>query len=296
MNKVYDFPFEILNKAILNNKISNAYLFSGDKESKKMDMAKYFAKMIFCFNKKDGVPCNECFACKSISDLKIIDSENKLIKKEEILLLKEEFSKKSLNGNKRMYIINNSDKLNDSASNSLLKFLEEPEEDIVAVLITDNVNKLLPTIRSRCQTIIFSNKSSYDNKLLKIADIINLDGNSERFFDFVDNVILFLKSLDENKIRVFSEENKKYIELFQNKERFNYAVNVMIYFYLDVINFYHINEFEIFEKHKDYVVDLINKRDINILINRLNKFIEIEERIDYNVNLNLLLDRLILEF
>ena len=59
----------------------------------------------------------------SFGELKIIDSDGQWIKKEQLIDLKEEFSKKSINGKQKVYIINNADKLNVASSNSLLKFL-----------------------------------------------------------------------------------------------------------------------------------------------------------------------------
>lgn len=67
--------------------------------------------------------------------------------------LQSEFSKKSIEGSKKVYIIKSADKMNIQTANSILKFLEEPIDEIIAILVVDNINLMLPTIISRCQVI-----------------------------------------------------------------------------------------------------------------------------------------------
>lgn len=86
-------------------------------------------------------------------DVKVIKSDGMWIKKDQLLDLQSEFNNKAFEGNKKIYIIRSAEKMNVQTANSILKFLEEPVDDIIAILITDNINMLLPTIISRCQVI-----------------------------------------------------------------------------------------------------------------------------------------------
>ena len=90
-------------------------------------------------------------------DLLYVETELQNIKKEEILELKEKLNTSSIYNGIRIYIILEAEKLNASSSNTLLKFLEEPSDNIYAVLITSNNNKILETIRSRCISIKINN-------------------------------------------------------------------------------------------------------------------------------------------
>lgn len=76
-------------------------------------------------------------------------------KKEQFISLQEEFMTKGIENQKRIYIIKQAIRMNSAAANSILKFLEEPQNNIMAILITDNIHQLLPTIISRCKNIKF---------------------------------------------------------------------------------------------------------------------------------------------
>ena len=83
-------------------------------------------------------------------DITLIDTDKNNITKENIINIEKKYSTKSLMNKKRIYIINEAYKLNRSSSNTLLKFLEEPEENIISFLVVKNKNMLLDTIVSRC--------------------------------------------------------------------------------------------------------------------------------------------------
>ena len=92
--------------------------------------------------------------------------------------LQSEFSKKSIEGSKKVYIIKSADKMNIQTANSILKFLEEPIDEIIAILVVDNINLMLPTIISRCQVIKLNKKplslDSIDNFSLHIFFNLNM--------------------------------------------------------------------------------------------------------------------------
>ena len=157
-----------------------------------MDFALSFAKSLICPNCKDGqAECNNCNICKMIDEgnypeLKIVNPDGFWIKKEQLLDLKNEFNKKTIIGNKKIYIINKADRLNVNSANTILKFLEEPEEGIIAILVTENIYQLLNTIISRCQIISLNGQ----NKLNKEEDIISkiaylLTDNNENYNNFI---------------------------------------------------------------------------------------------------------------
>lgn len=155
----YSDNLSVLEHIIINNRLPHAILLEVDDCNESLTTVKNIAKLILCNNKEkslDGLKCSKCNICNLIDndnypDLKIISSDGNWIKKQQLLDLQADFNNKSMLDNKRIYVINEADKLNTSSSNSLLKFLEEPEDDIIAILLTTNRYLLLDTIISRCQ-------------------------------------------------------------------------------------------------------------------------------------------------
>ena len=153
--------YQALNNACTQNRISNAWLFTGPKGTPKKDAAYLLAMSVFC-EKHEGLACETCNTCRRVKegtygDLVVLDGSEKAVSKEDVDAIQEKFSKTALEnaeGN-RVYILLHADTASVSAQNSMLKFLEEPGGKVTAILTTDNVNKLLPTIISRCTVLPF---------------------------------------------------------------------------------------------------------------------------------------------
>ena len=187
-SSVQAIAYRILMNGINNNKCSHAYLINTNGYNKGFDFAKAFAKVLLCPNNSDNCTCNECVSVDNdvCPDLKIINCDGLWIKKEQMDDLQAEFSMKSVSSNRKVYIVNGAHNLNASASNSILKFLEEPEEGIVAILVTDNIYNVLGTIVSRCQVINLNNNETYtDSMILNIAN--KLYDESDKINEFIDN-------------------------------------------------------------------------------------------------------------
>lgn len=172
---------KILKNIIENNNISHSYIFSGISGIGKFLFAKEFAKAILCLN-PDNKPCNVCRACESFEnsnnpDIIIIDEQDDSIKTEQIKELTNNVLEKPIQGNKKIYIINNSENMTKEAQNSLLKTLEEPPEYTIIILVTSNENFLLNTIKSRCLKIPFIKLSNQEIQeyFNRNSDKINLN-------------------------------------------------------------------------------------------------------------------------
>ncbi|UFU01503.1 DNA polymerase III subunit delta' (plasmid) [Radiobacillus kanasensis] len=147
---------KMLTNSIQKDRISHAYLFQGQKGTGKRDVSLLFCKSIFCKSKSGVDPCNQCKDCNRINtgnhpDVHWIEPEGASIKTEQIELLQKEFSYTGLESNRKIYVVSHADKMTTNASNRLLKFLEEPSRQTTAMLLTENTQSILPTIRSRCQ-------------------------------------------------------------------------------------------------------------------------------------------------
>ena len=149
-----------LKLSLKNKSMAHAYLFSGPRGVGKTTIARLIAKGVNCLNlKENGEPCNECKNCKAInegrfSDLIEIDAaSNRSI--DEIRNLKEKINYQPVEGLKKVYIIDEAHMLTKEAFNALLKTLEEPPAHVIFILATTELEKILPTIISRCQRYDF---------------------------------------------------------------------------------------------------------------------------------------------
>ena len=149
-----------LKLSLKNKSMAHAYLFSGPRGVGKTTIARLIAKGVNCLNlKENGEPCNECKNCKAInegrfSDLIEIDAaSNRSI--DEIRSLKEKINYQPVEGLKKVYIIDEAHMLTKEAFNALLKTLEEPPAHVIFILATTELEKILPTIISRCQRYDF---------------------------------------------------------------------------------------------------------------------------------------------
>lgn len=149
---------EILKKAVELSQISHSYLFWGIEGIGKKLIAMEFAKKILCINeKKENCNCKSCieFESNNNPDFSIINADEGKIKIEQIREMQRKIAEKPIISDKKVYIINDADKMTTEAQNCLLKTLEEPPEYITMILICSNENNLLSTIKSRCTRIYF---------------------------------------------------------------------------------------------------------------------------------------------
>lgn len=301
--------YSVLNSEIKKQRLTHAYLFESNGYEKTFDFALAFAKALLCpknFTNKNG--CEKCMQCHNIDEgnfleLKIIEADGMWIKKEQLIELQEQFNTKSILGKRKVYIIKNAEKLNTVASNSLLKFLEEPEENIIAILITNSRYQLLDTIISRCQIISLNNSlSSNDSLELQIAkNLYNTTNeieqftNNEKNIEKIDKIVKFALFFEKNNINTLLYENEKWTSSFKTKEECNIAFEILLLYYRDILEYMCNNNIIIFKKYADDIETISKNSSIKKIVKTIDKIIEIKNYLKYNANTNLLLDKLIIE-
>ncbi len=152
----------ILKKAIAQKRVGHAYLFSGINATGKKTLAYEFAKALNCETAENlHDACGECSSCKkaqhlSHADIISIEAEGQFIRINAIREIQERMKFKPLEGRWRAVIIDEADKMNDSAANALLKTLEEPSAANILILISSRPYSMPATIISRCRHMRFN--------------------------------------------------------------------------------------------------------------------------------------------
>lgn len=300
--------YRILEKSFKENKRTHAFLLVGNHTD---DIATFIAQSYIC--QHDILACEKCDDCIRIKDgifpdLIIYDGKEKSIKKSDIDHIQEEFIKSSIENHGKIYILKNIDNATSQAMNSLLKFLEEPVQGVYAILTTKNINKVLPTIQSRCQTIHLLPESKHSIELSLMNDGLDQEDalilshlfdsveecekykDSELYFDIKNYVLYFIEDLytkpQDLLINLQINLGKKYKK---NKEAYYLFLNMLVLGMRDMFHVKHSIPL-LFIKHKEFFEKMPD--DVKIL-QRIEIILEYTERLNNNVNLALLLDGMI---
>lgn len=205
---------QLLKNTIKSKKIVNGYIFSGNGNTSAYDYAKKFAKMILCL--EDEEDCNSCKSCLMFADnnhsdyFEINKDITESVKIDEIRNMQDKILEKPIISNKKVYIINNAEKMTVEAQNCLLKTLEEPPDFITIVLVSNNENAILATIKSRCTKVVFTEeiqKEVTEENRERFEILEKVFGNVEKYIsiDLLNNLDVLYKDKDN----IF--ENLEYI-------------------------------------------------------------------------------------
>lgn len=271
-HSVRDKFFEITNNYIKNKKVSHAYLIEVSNYEQDFFDVLNFVKMLLCDCSKEDLINNKNNICTLIDDgnypdLKIIEADGQWIKKNQMLELMDEFQNKSLLDNKKIYIIKEAEKLNNSSANTILKFLEEPEEGIIAILLTKNRFQVIETILSRCQFLNLSSESvgndlSSDSRML-FEYILNGNDLFINYSNIVSEIIPD-KVVAKRCLNEISQVIINYLAYMSNKD---YALSM---------------EF----------INILNGQNVEKLVNIIAIIEEEIKKLEYNINYKLWLDNL----
>ncbi len=301
--------------AINKKQISHAYLLSGEPGTPLLGCATYLAKSLICDN-PSPLACNTCFSCLRLeegnyADFILLDGSQKTIKKDDIQKIEQTFEKKALESKGVMiYIIHLVENMTIEAINSLLKFLEEPTDNIYAFLTTENEMKVLPTIISRTQRLPL--------KKMKQSEVINLcleheiakeDAEILSFFYndpleiqriscddeyqlAKENVISFLTALVENENKAIYIMQKNISSVIKTKESARFFLDLLSIFLQEIVVIKG-NQDSILESYVNILTSLQDVLDdINVAIMEI---MNARSNLDLNVNIALLLDHIAFE-
>ncbi len=300
----------LIENSFKNDRLFHTYLFSGPRGSLKMDAAIYLASLVLC---DDGGACGKCDECVKIekwanSHLYIISPDGDSIKKEQIEDLEHEYG--FVSDHARVFIIQNIDKATLTASNTLLKFLEELPENCYGILLTENINKVIPTIKSRSQIVNFlpiSNKVVYEDLIKKgyneeksniVATLTNNRSLGIRYAKDkdIEKIINLVNELSAS----FEEGNSGYIEFLKNanflmnldRDKNRMLLDLLIRIQNDKINILINRKENIVFKGLEFTNIMLVKE---IEIKLLEIILKFRERIDSNANLDIIYTQMFVE-
>lgn len=258
-----------IDKLIKNKKVSHAYLIEIDEYERDSKYIYDFIKMILCdcsYQELDGSK-NKIISLvdsNNYPDLKLIEPDGAWIKKNQLLDLQKDYSNKSLFGKKRIYVIKDAEKLNTSSANTMLKFLEEPENDIIALLVTNNRYHVIDTILSRCQILSLKEDKYSLVKNDILLDFIDCILNPKNFF-IKYNFLIRDEIADKNVFKEILSSIEDIFIIFLNTKYLSGDMN-----FLD-----------------DDFYELIKKYDDSILIKYISIIEEEIPKLEFNVNYKL---------
>lgn len=294
--------YQVLKNSFKNKKTSHAYIISGSKGSPILDTAIFLAQSLVCLNKdENNLACEECINCQKIKnnayvDYKLIEGVD--LKNDVTLAIQDDFNKSSVeNEDIKIYIINLIEKAPVASLNKLLKFIEEPNSNIVAIFTSNSVDSILQTIVSRCQTItlkefmvsdlieyLVNNNVSYEDAWL----ISKISNNAEKNLDLVNDVTFnVVKNQLANSLKHLGNKNDYFIVDFLVEGMKNLTENSSIELFLDMLEVClleaiikqedkeyksvifdeHISKISEKYQHIDHMIDDITKAKIDLLSN-----------------------------
>jgi DNA polymerase III subunit gamma/tau len=170
-----------LSNAITTGQVRQAYLFAGPRGTGKTSLARILAKSVNCEHGPTTTPDNTCHSCVAISNgtsLDVIEMDAASQRGiDDIREIRDRVVLQPVEGRSKVYILDEAHQLTDAAWNALLKLIEEPPPHLLFIFCTTELQKVLPTVRSRCQTFVFARPRLPDliKVLRRVADGEGMD-------------------------------------------------------------------------------------------------------------------------
>ena len=312
--------YQTFTNSLEKKTLSHAYLLVGNPGTPLLETATYLAKTILCDDPSPLACCN-CITCLRIEsdnypDVITLDGSKATIKKEDVLNIESRFEKTAFETKGIMiYIIHLVENMTIEAVNSMLKFIEEPDGEVYAFLTTNNINNVLPTIVSRCQTL---NLKSADRKDI-VRESIELNipqddaellsyfyNDAELIFDLLKNeseekenyliskkaVIELIETLDNSTFKEAVYYTQKAITpIIKSKEEMRFFVDLLSEFFEDLLNL-KCNREIVLKSYVNILSSLANK--MPHIEDSLSELLKQRNLVNLNVNIPLQIDHLIL--
>lgn len=310
---------EHLQSALAAGKISHAYIINGEKSSGKEFIAKVFAMALQC-EKDDFIPCQECRSCKQALSgnhpdiIRVTHEKPNTISVDDIRAqINNDVAIKPYSSPYKVYLVNEAERMTVQAQNAILKTLEEPPEYAVIILLTSNVNSLLPTILSRC--VVLNMKPVADDAVrrflmeqMQIPDykaevcVAFARGNvgkakslasSEDFENVKNEALSLLKNIQDMELYEIVAAIKKISEY---KMEINDYLDIIAIWYRDVLLFKATNDLNhlVFREEGQALRRVAQRSSYEGIVSVLDALEKAKNRLNANVNFDLTMELLLL--
>lgn len=308
----------ILFNSFRHKHLAHAYILEGPLGTKRIDTALWIAKVLLCRNiDNDFEPCGVCHNCRRVDqighpNLFFVQAEGETIKKRQIMELLVEFSRASVEPGPRIYIIDEAEKFNQEAANTLLKTMEDPGADIYQIMITSQINALLKTIVSRAQVIHFRpvGKMQIHMELanqgfspLLVDAVSEYTTNTDKAREMVaDKVVVDTLNLALDIFRNLLSKEKSVIlmfkdqrdSVFQQPETTDFFLTMLIMFMKDILNYkLRYLDLIVFDTEKDLIGKLSERISQKHIEDLLGGMLDLKSRLKYNINNYLAFDKML---
>lgn len=310
---------KMLKNSLLKHRVAHAYLLEGIRGTGKKEIALLITKALFCDSLVEGFkPCETCHNCRRINsgnhpDVHKVEPDGLSIKKQQIQDLQEEFSKKGVESSRKVYMISDADRMSVSAANSLLKFLEEPNSQTTAFLLSEQPQQLLPTILSRCQILSFKplSPSAMINQLtengvnpMKAPLLAQLTNNLDEAYELnVDDwfaqaqkiVLKLYEVLRKNPLEAMVTLQGDWFSHFKEKEQINRGLDLLLLIFKDLLYIQLDKQEQIVfkaesERLRQYALETSGRR----LSDQMSAILEAKRKLAANMNPQLMMEELVL--
>ncbi|MFP7495415.1 DNA polymerase III subunit delta' [Terribacillus saccharophilus] len=319
MSKKQPVVSKMLVNSLKRDRISHAYIFQGSRGTGKTALSRLFAKSIFCKNRIDAEPCNDCTDCRRIDsgnhpDLHWIVPDGASIKNDQILQLQKEFSYTGVESDRKVYVMEDADKMTANASNRLLKFLEEPGAHTTAILLTENSQALLQTIQSRCQ--ILSMQPLHEGQFEKLLISEGLPQSSARLLAQLTHnydeameissqewfakarklVVQLVEVLETRPNEALLFIHSQWMPVMKDRELQQLALQLLLLWFKDIIYLYADRpDSIIYIQEKDRLENSLRHWTRQRATEALQSIMEAKRQLDQNVHPALVMEKLTLQ-
>lgn len=299
-------------KIISSNMLSHAYLIDSASSKVRQQMAIWLAQSQFCDNLIDGAPDQTCQKCQTIAlgdnpDVLEVKTDKRSIGVDDIKFFKKEANMAATQGKRRILIIDEAEKMTVQAANNLLKTIEEPEGNLMIILLAESAKQLLPTIQSRVQIFHLSNQSNDDEitalvnlgfkeeqakRALKVTDIKYLEAiDGEKFQAYTTVITSWLKEINKQKINSFVDIQTDVMPLVENKDQQHLFFDMLNQIFSDILSIrYNL------EKSTLTSVDILSNKSIKRVIQMSDDLFTAQQMWKSNVSFQAILEDLSLKF
>src|SRR5690625_143660 len=320
LSKVQPVASKIFVNSLRENRVSHAYLIQGMRGTGKKSIANLLAMTLFCEERDSVEPCHHCHSCRRVvsgnhPDVHWLEREKQTIGKEQVDEFVKEFAYTGFESNKKMYIIPEAETLTVNAANRLLKFLEEPDMDTTAVLLTDNINAIIPTIRSRCQILDLQplDELRFQTKLvnLQISEnnarfISALTNNIDDAINYHEEELVYkirdiVKQMIEITIVKYNERflflHKEMLTLLKGRNELELALDIFLLAFKDIINIQIDRKSPpyFFQENDTLVTQATNHFHQERVLKIVSIILEAKQRLKQNVHPTLVMEDFVLQ-